>query len=323
MNEEVQRAIRNRIEAAQTVLVVSHIRPDGDAIGSLLGLGLALQQAGKSVQMVLSDGVPKSFRHLPGNQLVTRSPKGDFDLIVVVDCSDMLRTGAALNGLRAPDVNIDHHVTNLNFAEINLVDPEAVATAALLAKSMPLWGLSISRDVASNLLSGLISDTLGFRTSNMTPEALCLAADLMKLGADLPELYSEALARRSFEAVQYWAAGLNRIQRKGRVVWTSLTLADREAIPYPGNDDADLINVLSGIYDYDVALIFVEQRGGKVKVSWRSQPGIDVSKVALSFGGGGHPAASGAEIQGDLASVQDSVLQATEKILSNGHETLE
>ncbi len=306
--------IRQLFQAAQRVLVVSHIRPDGDAIGSLLGLGASLQAAGKDVQMALEDGIPASFRYLPGWQEVIHRPSGEFDLIVTLDCSDMPRTGAVLAGYRIPDLNIDHHVTNLNFARLNLVDTQAVATAEVLAVGLPLWGLPLTAETASALLTGLITDTLGFRTSNMSAEAMRIAADLMDAGADLPDLYTRALLQRSYEAVRFWAAGLAHLQREGPLVWTTITLSDRQAAGYPGRDDADLINILSSINDAAIVIIFVEQPNGGVKVSWRAQPGYDVSGLALRFGGGGHPAAAGVEIKGGIEQVQEMVLGATRNL---------
>jgi phosphoesterase RecJ-like protein len=139
----------------------------------------------------------------------------------------------------------------------------------------------------------------------------------MDRGANLAELYNRALVRRSFEAVLYWGRCLIKLQRENRITWGTLTLQDREASGYSGNDDADLINVLSAVDETDVAVIFVEQRENKVKVSWRAQPGLDVSKIALSFGGGGHPAAAGAEISGTLPEVQARVLKATQTSLAD------
>jgi len=316
MSSDLHNTITRQLQDAHNILVLSHIRPDGDAIGSLLGLGLALQSAGKEVQMVLPDGVPRNFRYLKGSEKIGRRPKGDFDLVVVVDCSDLPRVGEAIQDL-TPDLNIDHHITNLNFARVNLVLPEAVATSAILAEFLPVWNLAIDENIASALLTGLVSDTIGFRTSNMTAHALHLAADLMELGANLPELYNQALVRRSYESALYWGQGLNRLQCEDRLVWTSLSLDDRVRSNYPGNDDADLINVLSSIDDIDVAVIFIEQKGGRVKVSWRAQPGLDISQIALQFGGGGHAAASGAEIPGSLLEVQNQVLSATRLFLLN------
>lgn len=315
MSEALLETACKRLQEAQRILVVSHVRPDGDAIGSLLGMGLSLQATGKEVQMVLADGVPASFRHLAGSEQIHTQVEGPFDLIAVLDCSDLDRVGSALDGLPVPDLNVDHHPTNLNFARINLVEEQAVATAEMLALYLPVCGFPITEAVASALLFGLITDTLGFRTNNMTPKALRVAADLMEAGGDLPTLYYHGLIKRTYEAAKYWGAGLSRLQREGRMVWTTLTLADRRAIGYPGRDDADLINVLSSLEDVDVVIVFNEQPGGRIKVSWRSQPGIDVAQVALRFGGGGHKAAAGAEIEGSLDEVQAQVLEATKKLL--------
>lgn len=302
------------------ILIVSHIRPDGDAIGSLLGMGLALEAAGREVEMVLVDGLPNSYRYLPGSEKIVNIPSDNFDAIVTVDCSELNRTGNALAGISIPDINIDHHITNENFARINLVNPQAVATAEILAEVLPEMGFQLTQSAAVALLTGLVTDTLGFRTSNMTPQALHRAGDLMEYGVDLPDIFQRTLMQRSFEAVTYWGAGLSRIQHDDGIVWTSLTLADRKASRYPGQDDADLINILSSINGMDVAIIFVEQNGengrGKVKVSWRARPGLDVAQLALTFGGGGHAAASGAEVQGTLLSVQERVLKATRSLLA-------
>jgi phosphoesterase RecJ-like protein len=314
MSSEISQAIREALTNAKRVLIVSHIRPDGDAIGATLGLGLALQAAGKTAQMVLADGLPRSFRFLKGSDLVHHRGKGEFDLSVVLDCSDLLRTGGVLAD-QQPDINIDHHITNLNFARLNLVMPEAVATSAILAEFLPEWGFTIDKDIANALLTGVVSDTIGFRTSNVTAHALHLAANLVESGADLPELYNQALVRRSYEAALYWGQGLSRLKQKDRLIWTSLTLEDRIKAGYTGNDDADLINMLSTVDDMDVTVIFVEQKDGRVKVSWRAQPGVDISQIALQFGGGGHAAASGAEIPGNLEEVQEKVLHATFNML--------
>lgn len=315
MSELLHHEIRNRIQTARRVLVVTHVRPDGDAIGSLLGLGLALRQAGKTVQMVCGDNIPQAFRHLPGSSEVYSRPSGTFDLTVVLDCSDLNRVGNALNGYNVPDLNVDHHITNLQFAHMNLVDPNAVATAEILAKSLSIWGLPLTAEVAAPLLTGLITDTLGFRTANVTPETLRLVASLMETGADLSQLYMRSMVQRSFEAVRFWGAGLSRLERENSLVWATLTMADRQASGYPGRDDADLINILSAIYGAEVALVFVEQPDGNVKVSWRSQPGYDVSRVAMLFGGGGHPNAAGAEVKGELEEVRQKVIRETKKLL--------
>jgi phosphoesterase RecJ-like protein len=317
MDNKLLQKMSLRIQRAKRVLVVSHIRPDGDAVGSLLGLGLAFEAMGKETQMVLADGVPKVFRFLEGSEHIIKQPKSSYDLICTVDISDINRAGDVFEDFDQPDINIDHHITNLEFAEFNLIDPDAVSTTEILADLIPTIITPISTKIASALLTGIVTDTLGFRTQNMTPKAFRSAATLMEKGANLYEIYQRTLIRRSFEAARLWGAGLSRLEHQEGMVWTTLTLEDRESIGYPGRDDADLINILSSIDEADIALIFNEQSNGHVKVSWRARPTIDVSQIALSFGGGGHSAASGADFDGNLDEVRAIVLEKTKKILTN------
>lgn len=314
---ELDEAIKARFAAAKSALIVSHVRPDGDAIGSLLALGLALQDAGKTVQMVLVDGIPAAFRHLPGHEQVSKEPQGEVDLFISVDCADFKRTGKPFENFRKPDINIDHHITNERFGELNLIEPEAVATAAILTDHLPAWGLTITPAVAASLATGIVTDTLGFRTANTTPAALRQTALLMETGIDMPDLYSRALLRHSYPAARYWGAGLSNLKTEDGIVYATLTMTDRKAAGYGGNDDADLINFISSIEDHSIGMIFVEQHDKHVKISWRAlQPGIDVSKIAKEFGGGGHAAAAGADIAGTLEDIQSRVLQATHGILN-------
>ncbi len=317
MNESLDEAIKARLATAHQVLIASHVRPDGDAVGALIGLGLALESAGKSVQMVLVDGVAASFRHLEGADKVKTRIEGAFDTFITLDCADFKRTGKPFEALGQPDINIDHHITNELFGKLNLIEGQEVATSAILTHHLPIWGYPITRPVAAALLTGIITDTLGFRTSNINPEAMRQVADLMETGVDMPELYMRGLVRRSYEATRYWGTGLSKLDRKGGLVWCTLTLEDRKTAGYSGNDDADLINTISAIDGFKVGMIFVEQHDNRVKISWRAlEPGIDVSPVAQHFGGGGHAAAAGADVTGSLDEVRQTVLKTTHEMLS-------
>jgi len=316
MPGDIIAAIKKRLGDAQKILITSHVRPDGDAIGSLLGLGLALQNAGKTVQMVLADGVPSNFRYLEGSDRVRKELDGDFDTFITVDCADFKRLGKPFQTFRQPDINIDHHITNERFGALNLIEGEEVATAAILTNYLPAWGYEITQPVAAALLTGIITDTLGFRTANITPEALRQSAALMETGVDMSALYMRGLVRRSLPAARYWGAGLSKLESSDGMVWSTLSLADRTASGYDGNDDADLINMISAIEDHKVGMIFVEQRDNHVKISWRAlEQGVDVSSVAKHFGGGGHAAAAGADIPGKLNEIQPMVLEKTKEML--------
>ena len=314
MDEKLVRSLEDKIGRANTILITSHKRPDGDAVGSVLGLGLVLHDAGKSVEMVLEDGVPSSFSHLVGSELVNNRVKKAYDVSIVLDCSDLQRVGDVLEHSSVPTINIDHHITNLNFAEVNLVNPKDPATTIILTKLLSFLGLSISRSSADALLTGLITDTIGFRTTNMNSESLRIAADLIELGADLPTLYNRALLDMSYQAARLWGAGLSTLNLEDRLLWATLTQADRKNAGYPGRDDADLINFLSTIQGADVFIIFIEQPDDTIKVSWRTTTTYDVSKIALKFGGGGHKPAAGAMIYGSLDSVKENVLKETQQL---------
>ena len=316
MNEEISGAIKARLETSQNIIIASHVRPDGDAIGSLLGLGLALQNAGKSVQMVLVDGVPASFKHLEGSDLIVTAPSGGHDTFITVDSADFKRTGKVFENFGQPDINIDHHKTNERFGKLNLIEAEEVATAAILTNHLREWGYEITKPIADSLLTGIITDTLGFRTSNTNPSALRLCATLMETGADMPDLYMRSLVKKSFPAARYWGAGLSSMEQQDGIVWGTLTVEDRKKAGYSGNDDADLINMISAIDGNKVGMIFVEQTDQHVKISWRSlEPGVDVSPIAKHFKGGGHAAAAGADIPGSLQDIQPLVLKTTREML--------
>lgn len=312
-------AARQRVARAQRVLLLTHVGPDGDAVGSLLGLGLALRAAGKQVTFACSDAPPDTFRFLQSYAEISQEPRGEYDLIVALDAADLGRLGKLGEKLpRPPDVMFDHHVTNPGFAAVNLLDVQAASTAELVAELLEPLGLPLTRAAAEALLVGIITDTLGFRTSSTTTKTLALVQVLMQAGASLPELYDLAFYKRSYHTVRLWGQGLTRIKLEDRLVWASLTLADKAATQYHGNGDGDLINVLNSVREADVAVIFTERADNKVKVSWRAVPGVDVAKLAAQFGGGGHVAAAGAEVSGTLAEVEAAVLAATKALLKTG-----
>jgi len=321
MKDELRRA-RERLTAARNLFVVAHERPDGDAIGSLLALTLALRSLGKQATPVLADGVPARFRFLPGASDVQSEFSAPCDCLVTVDCSDLQRLGFPEGRLPRPvDINFDHHPTNTLFGQVNIVAADASATAEVLLDAAPELGLPMTPEIATNLLMGLVTDTIGFRTSNVTPKVLRDAARLIELGAPLREVYERGLNRHSFVSIQYWAAGLTRLEREAGLVWAELTLEDRRRVGYTGPDDADLINLLSSIEGAQVTIIFVEQAEGRTKVSWRARDGVNVARVAGRFGGGGHEQASGAMVTGSLDEVKREVLSATREAMQTDART--
>jgi phosphoesterase RecJ-like protein len=325
-DHELITKIRDQLKSANKVLVISHQRPDGDAIGSLLAVGLALLSTGKEVQMVLKDGIPANFRFLKGSELVSTEPHGEVDYIIVVDSAEIERTDTVLN-YGVPDLNIDHHKTNTQFALINLVESDAVATAEIITRYLPDFGFMISEPIANALLTGIVTDTIGFRTANVNPEVLRMTANLMEMGGNLTEIYHKTIIEQSLAAARYWGAGLTKIKMEDGLVWTALSLSDRQMAGYPARDDADLVKVLSAIEGAKIAVILTEQTGGYVKISWRlcnnADPDLDVSEIAQKFRGGGHKAAAGADVKGKLDAVLVQVLENTKISMNHVRATIE
>ena len=312
--------IKTLLKNACAPLILSHVRPDGDAVGSMLGFFHALKSTGKNTQMVLVDGVPKRYRFIQDSNQVGHKVDGQPDLIIALDCADQKRIGPAGNGLEI-DINIDHHITNQGYGRVNIVDSDQPATTAIITKHLHEWGLTLNENAANALLMGLVTDTIGFRTSNVKPETMRIASILMENGGKLDEIYLNALTSQSFAAGKVWGLALERMHKDDRLVWTTITLKDREISGYGGRDDADLTNQLSAIVDTDVSILFNEQKDGLVKVSWRSNnANIDVSQIAVRFGGGGHPPAAGAEIPGQLPQVIELVTGETKQLLKGKNQ---
>ena len=321
MEGEIER-LRGLLQDAQRIAIVGHTRPDGDAVGSALALALGIIKSGKDARPVLADGVPNRFLFLPGAETIAREIPAGIDLLIAVDCSDLERIGISPEDLpREPDVNIDHHPTNTHFAAANLVGSDNAATAELLYDLWPPLKLSMDEAIATNLLAGLVTDTIGFRTPNVTAKVLRVAGALIDAGAPLADIYERSLHRRSYIEARYWGCGLSRLEQADGLLWTSLTLEDRVRVGYDELDDADLINLLTTVAGAKVTLIFVEQPNGRVKVSWRSIKGLSVAGVAESFGGGGHAQASGAMIEGTLDAVKVLVLASTQALIHDHLET--
>jgi bifunctional oligoribonuclease and PAP phosphatase NrnA len=306
----MQQATR-RIAEAERILIISHVSPDGDAIGSLLGLGLALCPRRARVVMACADPVPGQHHHLPHWERIVQAPDGTFDLIVSLDCSDLQRLGpaydaAALAGV--PLLNIDHHATNVHFGTVNWVEPAAAATAQMLVSLVHELEIPFTVEIATCLLHGILTDTLGFRTPNTTPEVMQAAVELTRAGAPFVELTDRAFGHRPLSAIRLWGKALERMQMEGRIAWSEITQEMRQATGYLENGDAGLVNFMGTANEADMAVIFSELQDGQVDVSMRASAQYDVSALALGLGGGGHPQAAGCTLPGPLGSAQRRVL---------------
>jgi len=301
------------VKSAQHPLLICHISPDEDAVGSMAGLGRALRQIGLAPILACSDPIPNTLSFIPGTDEIVSEVDATFDLVIALDSSDRERLGRfpQVPGFGdVPLLNIDHHLTNLHFGDVNLVDPRASSTAEVVLRLLGALAAPLDAEMATALLAGIVGDTRGFRTNNVTPQVMESALRLMKAGASLPYVALHSLDTRSTAAVRLWGAALSQLQIGDGVIWTSIPLAARQETGYTENGDASLVSFLISAEDADAAAVFVECEDGHVEVGLRAKPGFDVAQVALQFGGGGHALAAGCTLAGPLGEAQARVLAA-------------
>jgi phosphoesterase RecJ-like protein len=301
------------------VLLLGTVQPDGDLLGSQIGLGLALAEAGAAVTLAGPHPVPDVLRFLPGAALVERWERapGFFDLVILVDCPDPSRTNGLLEGSRGPAtrvVSIDHHQDSRRYADVHWVEPAASATGQMVYDLIQALGLKLTPEIATNLYTSIHTDTGSFRYSNTTPRALRVAADLVAHGAR-PELVAGALYEcRRPEDLRRLAELLARVEVSpdGRVAWLALPAGSvTEAFVAA----EDLVNYPRSIASVKVAALFREIDPGSVKASLRAKGEVNVARIAAAFGGGGHANAAGCTIAGSLAEARDAILKSVAEAL--------
>ncbi len=302
-----------------SVLVLGTVQPDGDLLGSQIGLGLALGNAGTPVTLAGPHPVPDIFRFLPGADLVQQweTAPAPFDLVILADCPDPSRTNGLLEGARGAGtrvVNIDHHPDNKRYGDVNWIEPEASATGEMVYDLLQAAGLKVTPEIATNLFTSLHTDTGSFRYSNTTPRTLRIAADLVAQGAR-PALVAGALyERRKPDDLRRLGSLLSRVEVSpdGQVAWL--------ALPHGGAPESfleaeDLVTYPRSIGSVKVAVLLREVGPGRVKVSLRAKGEVNVGKLAAAFGGGGHANAAGCTIAGSLSDARDALFRVVAEAL--------
>lgn len=305
MIRKLDRAIE-AVERHNRCLIACHINPDGDALGSMLALALALERRGKRAIRLSPDGVPRRYAFLPtARRVTTRLPSRLPPLAVVVDCDGIERAGPEWRRIAAVSdlVDIDHHATDKTFGNVIVVEPGVAATAEIVYRLVRRMGEQIDADLATCLLTGIITDTGRFSFANTTPTTHRIAAELIRAGADPAAICREAYESRTLEETRLIGRALAsaRATPDGRVVWTSIDWPTLAAATANGRAPEDMINDLRAIRDAEVAVLFTETSDGLVRVSMRSKGAVNTSEIAAAFEGGGHPGAAGCNLPGPLS----------------------
>src|SRR5260221_1133501 len=283
------------VSSAHNIIIITHISPDGDAIGTLLGLDHALRELAKTVTLAVDEGVPNTLAFLPAENTVQSQISGvEADLIIAVDCGDESRMGNAgkqARQLTKPLINLDHHWSNTKFGDVNLVNSHWAAASEGVLDWLDAMHLPISSNAAQCLLCGIVTDTLCFRTDSTTVDTLGKAQRLMECGGNLTFIVQHTVGRMATSTIRLWAEVMPTVRIEDHVIWAKVDLAARKIVGGVGNSDlkdGGLVSLLVQADEAYISCVFHEKEGNKVELSFRAVPGFDVSAVATAIGGGGH-----------------------------------
>jgi bifunctional oligoribonuclease and PAP phosphatase NrnA len=309
--------IAGAVESAEKILVASHVRPDGDALGSTIAFALWLQSIGKTVAAWNEHGVTQRYRYLPRHELITEPepvPR-PFDVVVALDNSVKNRLGTVLDGVSSVRtlINIDHHVSNEGYGDLNYVDPTSPATGQILFEFFKAIEAPLSSEIAINLFAAISTDTGSFQYPGTDARTFNAAATLVAAGVDVGSLSRKMYDNQPRRRLELLRHALNeaRFSCDGHLASYSLSLAAVDQLGVLPEDNEGIIDHLRSVEGVVAAVFFEELPEGTVRVSARSKdPRVDVCEICKLFGGGGHPLAAGARVRGTITQVEERFLEA-------------
>lgn len=311
-------SIKEEIENAKDIVILTHEMPDGDAVGSSLAMYNGLKQIGKTVDLVIPE-YPKNFAFLPGAKEIKKEGKQDsYDLAIVLDCSDVKRLNGYANYFEQANksINIDHHSVNTMFADLNFVNPVAPACAQILVTALEYIGIEISKDIGTCLVAGIITDTGGFKYQGVTAETFEFAASLLNKGVNISEVYRKVFQVITKEAFELRKLAIDRLEffENGKISFTYTTKKDEEEIHTEVGDHEGIVELGRDIEGVEVSIYLRENDNG-YKVSLRSTEYVNVADISLMFGGGGHIKAAGFNIQMPLNQAKEKILNEVKQYI--------
>jgi bifunctional oligoribonuclease and PAP phosphatase NrnA len=307
--------IGNALQSAGTIAVLTHVRPDGDAIGSQLAMVLALQKLGKTVVAWNEDGLPESFAFLSGSEVITKPPDEpmEFDIVLALDTAAKNRLGTGIKAVRACKtlVNIDHHASNPGYGDLNYIDVQAPATGQIIYQLLQDQKLPFFPEIADALFVAISTDTGSFRYQNTTARTFEIAGKLVEAGVDLATISHRIYESYPKRRILLLGQLLNEatFHANDRIATFSLTEATKARLAIDPADVDGLIDVIRSIDTVVVAIFFEELEDQRVRISVRSKDlRIDANRICSTWGGGGHQLAAGARIRGTLEEVRTKVI---------------
>jgi phosphoesterase RecJ-like protein len=313
------------ISANQSFLLMSHVRPDGDAIGSQIALGFSLMAMGKQVYLVNEDGVPESLEFLKGSEKVTLPPKDalEVDVAIALDTATKSRLGdGSLHAASKAKVwlNIDHHLSNPAYGDINLIDARKPATGQIVYELIKALDYPIPNETRDAIYVAVSTDTGSFQYGSARADTYELGADLIQRGLDVGKINADTYDNHPYRRLELIRALLNTLQisEDGQLAYWELLDKTRVDLALQSDDSEGLIDMIRSVKGVRIAVFFEELPDGKIRVSMRSKDsGVNVCNVAMEFGGGGHALAAGIRMVGPLADAKLKVLAALKQLLAS------
>ncbi len=310
--------ILEEIKKAETIVILTHEVPDGDAIGSSLGIGLALEEIGKNVDIIIPE-YSKSFAFLPGIEKLKKSTDVErYDLAIALDCADIkiLKGYTKYFEKAKTKIVIDHHSSNIMYGDINFVNPVAPACAQVLIGMFNYFKIKLTKDIATCIMTGIITDTGGF-SYGATTETFEFAAEILSLGVNISEIFIKALRTKNKANFELTKRAMDRLEffENGKVAFSYITCKDQEEVNAVTGDHEGIVEVGRNIDGVEVSIFLHEVKGKGFKISLRSLEYVNVASIAIMFGGGGHIKAAGAYGNGTIEQIRDKVLSEVRKQL--------
>jgi len=311
--------ILEEIKKAETIVILTHETPDGDAIGSSLAMRLALKQLEKKADVIIPE-YSRTFEFLPSaEEIKAKSQIDRYDLAISVDCSDLKRLAGAEYFERAKTkIEIDHHSINSMFGDYNFVNPVAPACCEILIGMFEYFGIEITPELGTCIITGIITDTGGFQYAGVTAETFEFAAELFRKGVNISNVYQKVLSTKTKAHFELSRIVSNRMEffQDGKVVFTYMNLSDEKNVGAEEGDHEGLVEMGRNIEGVEVSIFIREKEGlNGYKVSLRSKEYVNVADVALMLGGGGHVRAAGCFVSGTVEEVKEKILSEIRKVL--------
>jgi bifunctional oligoribonuclease and PAP phosphatase NrnA len=310
-------AVLDVVRRGRRFLVGSHARPDGDAVGSMLACSMMLTQLGKQADLMTADPVPLIYRALPCATTIRQVQRveGEYDAVILLECDGLTR--ARLAGLeRRFTVNIDHHVSAREFADVNWIDTDACAVAEMIFRLARAAGVTVTAEMAACLYTGVLTDTGSFCYEGTDVHAFEIARELVRCGADPAQLARDVYFSNPLSKMALLGAALNNLRRDGRLAWLWVTRSDMQRTGAVEEDCEGIVNYAIAVAGVEAAVLLRELPDRRVRLSLRSKGCLDVARIAASFGGGGHLHAGGCTLEGPLSAATDRILKTMRRELT-------